>query len=81
MDQQPEEVLFWLHLNGFLPEPHYSGKQVLCGHTPQPGGKIGYYGHLTCLDTACFAGYWLTGLELHSGQAWQTNQWGQMAHG
>lgn len=78
LDHQPEEVLFWLHLTDFFPRPHSSGKHAVCGHTPQPEGKIGRFGHLTCLDTGCFSGYWLSALDLTDGTQWQANLDGKL---
>lgn len=68
---QPEETLFWEHLSDRIPQPHVSGKHVFCGHTPQPRGKIGYFDYFTCLDTGCFAGYWLSAIDVNSGETWQ----------
>ena len=75
---QPELALFWEHLLDRFPGPHHSGKHVICGHTPQPGGKIGYYQHLTCIDTCCFGGYWLSALDVDSGEVWQVSREGHL---
>jgi serine/threonine protein phosphatase 1 len=76
--EQPEEVLYWRHLSDGLPNPHSSGKHVVCGHTPQPYGNIGYYQHLTCLDTCCFGGYWLSALDVDTGETWQVSREGHL---
>lgn len=59
-----------------IPAPHYSGKTVVLGHTPQMSGRILNYGHVVCIDTGCGFGGCLTGLEIHSGQYWQVNEQG-----
>ena len=76
--QQSEESLFWEHLGDRFPQPHVSGKHVYCGHTPQPGGNIGFYGYLTCLDTCCFGGYWLSAIAIESREVWQVSREGHL---
>ena len=76
LHQQPEHSLFWEHLTERVPSPHCSGKHALLGHTPQHRGNIGFYGHFTCLDTACVAGYWLSAMDLQSGEVWQVSKLG-----
>ncbi|MHB8862103.1 MAG: serine/threonine protein phosphatase, partial [Pirellulaceae bacterium] len=71
LDDQPEETLFWTHVSSVVPPPHRSGKIAIVGHTPQFSGEILDLGHLKCIDTCCFAGGWLTALDVHSGQVWQ----------
>lgn len=78
LKQQPEEVLFWLHLSEYFPAPHHSGKHAVCGHTPQPDGKIGRFSHLTCLDTGCFSGSWLSAMDVYSGHCWQASFEGKL---
>mgnify|MGYP006275438275 CR=1 FL=1 len=73
---QPDDVLFWQHLSWSVPDPHCSGKQAIVGHTPQRSGKVLDLGHLRCIDTACFAGGWLTALDASSGHYWQANERG-----
>ena len=75
---QPEHNLFWEHLTHRLPQRHASGKPAFCGHTPQRDGNIGFYDHLTCLDTYCFGGLWLSALDVHSGQVWQVSREGHL---
>lgn len=75
---QPEEALYWEHLTDRLPAPHFSGKHVYCGHTPQRDGKIGYYNHLTCLDTYCFGGLWLSAIDIESLETWQVSREGHL---
>jgi serine/threonine protein phosphatase 1 len=35
-------------------------------------------GHLICIDTYCFGGGWLTALDVHTLEAWQTNKHGEL---
>lgn len=74
--EQPEQTLFWEHLTSRIPQPHASGKHVYLGHTPQPGGKVGYYQYFTCLDTCCFGGYWLSAMDVETGELWQFSREG-----
>jgi serine/threonine protein phosphatase 1 len=78
LDQQPQEKLRWESLVASLPGPHVNGKTAIVGHTADHDGRILDVGHLKCLDTYCYGGQWLTGLDLQSGQVWQTNQRGQL---
>jgi hypothetical protein len=70
--QQSETALFWDKL--VYPQPHQSGKTMVCGHTPQRSGHPFNVGHAICLDTAACEGQWLTCLEVFSGEVWQANQ-------
>lgn len=72
MDDQPDWLLFWEFLDRL--KPHKSGKQVICGHTPQRSGKIKDVGFAMCIDTAPARGGWLTALDVNSGQYWQANE-------
>ena len=78
LDQQPDLALYWEHLNDRWPEPHVSGKHVYCGHTPQTGGRIGWYSHFTCIDTCCFGGNWLTAVDVDSWESWQVSRQGHL---
>ncbi|RMF38774.1 MAG: serine/threonine protein phosphatase [Planctomycetota bacterium] len=78
MENQPEQALFWEHLNVRMPLPHISGKHVVCGHTPQSNGEISRHTHLTCIDTACYAGLWLTGWCIETGETWQVSAQGHL---
>lgn len=70
--EQPQQALFWDKFRH--QRPHCSGKTLVCGHTPQRDGRPMNLGHSICLDTAACEGYWLTCLDVHSGEVWQTNQ-------
>ncbi len=76
MDRQPSLKLRWEFLDEPRQRPHFSGKTVIVGHTPQTSGEVLDLGNLICIDTDCSRGGWLTGLELKTGQAIQINQGG-----
>ncbi len=78
LDQQPIDLLRWVKLTEFVPPPHRNGKRAICGHTHDRGGEIFDVGHLTCIDTYCYGGGWLTALEVRQGILWQANRRGQM---
>jgi serine/threonine protein phosphatase 1 len=70
--------LYWELLQFERIAPHYSGKTVIVGHTPQPDGQILDLGFLKCIDTDCWRGGCLTALEVGTGHVWQTNQRGEL---
>jgi serine/threonine protein phosphatase 1 len=72
LSDQPPSALFWDKFKH--PRPHCSSKTMVCGHTPQDDGRPINLGHAICLDTGACEGQWLTCLEIHSGNVWQTNQ-------
>lgn len=77
MARQTDERVFWEHVNSaYLPRPHASGKTVVVGHTPQR--DVADHGHLICLDTGCFAGGWLTAMDVVSRRIWQATENGQL---
>ncbi|MCR9293317.1 MAG: serine/threonine protein phosphatase [bacterium] len=78
MCEQPEHALYWEHLSERVPDPHFSGKHVWLGHTPQVRGNIGSFGHFTCLDTGCVGGYWLSAVDVGSGETWQVSKLGHL---
>ena len=78
LSEQPERLLFWEHVLNRLPARHVSGKTVIVGHTPQMSGEILNAGHLLCIDTYCFGNGWLTALDVHSGEIWQTDKHGNL---
>ncbi len=75
LDKQDDHTLRWLSLRDFVPGPHCSGKIGVLGHTPQP--DVLDLGHLICLDTKCYDGGWLTGLDVQTRQTWQVDERGQ----
>ena len=72
MEDQPDYMLFW---EGFdsMTRPE-SGKKVVCGHTSQKSGVPLENEFAVCIDTNCCRGGWLTGLDVDSGEYFQTNQ-------
>jgi len=79
--EQSDMLTLWQHLSQSVPGPHQSGKTVIVGHTPQRTGEILDLGHLLCIDTACFAGGWLTAFDVNSKQVWQANRRGELRQG
>jgi serine/threonine protein phosphatase 1 len=72
------EVLRWRSLAVWMPGPHQNGKVGIVGHTPDKTGEILDVGYLKCIDTYCYGGKWLTGLDVLTGQVWQANQRGEL---
>jgi aromatic-L-amino-acid decarboxylase len=69
MEEQPEELLFWQHVDErYMPERHFSGKTVICGHTPQMDGEVGDLGHIKLIDTFCYGDQWLTAYDVNTGE-------------
>lgn len=54
--------------------PHFSGKTVVVGHTPQVDGEVLDLGFLLCIDTDCSRGGWLTALDTTTGEVIQANE-------
>lgn len=77
LEAQPARLLRWTALDEHLPGPHKSGKIAVVGHTPDPSGEVFKLAHLIGLDTWCYADFWLTGMDLDSGQYWQFDKTGQ----
>lgn len=71
LERQSPHTLFWEHLHIRLPKPHMSGKTAVVGHTPQRDGNVLDLGHLICIDTYCYGGGYLTGLDVTRGEYWQ----------
>ncbi|MDG3003713.1 metallophosphoesterase family protein [Paludisphaera mucosa] len=78
LSRQPDALLRWHSLRNGIPGPHYSGKVAVVGHSSQKNGKILNLGHIICIDTYCHGGGWLTGLDVHTGQAWQSDRNGRL---
>ena len=77
MSQQSNTTLQWQFVEPEKMRPHYSGKTVICGHSPQTGGEPLDLGFLKVIDTDCSRGGWLTALEVGSGRIVQANQLGE----
>lgn len=78
MEEQDPDVIFWEHLNEEVPPPHFSGKKVIVGHTPQVDGEVYDLGHIALIDTFCFGGKWLTAYETETGKIWQADNHGNL---
>lgn len=78
MDEQPVLMLRWESLRDFPPSPHHSGKTVIVGHTSQKRGEILNLGYVKCIDTGCYAGRWLTALDVITGRVWQADEHGRL---
>jgi serine/threonine protein phosphatase 1 len=78
MSRQPAWLLRWESLRDGAPGPHVSGKPVIAGHSSQKTGEILDLGHLTCIDTYCYGGGWLTALDVINKHVWHTNQQGAL---
>jgi serine/threonine protein phosphatase 1 len=78
MSEQSGTILQWEFVVPNQMRPHFSGKTVFAGHTPQTSGDILDLGFLKVIDTDCSRGGWLTALEVHSGEIIQANQQGQL---
>ncbi len=75
LNEQPEFMLFWEQFND--PQPHESGKIMICGHTPQKSGRPTNLGHAVCIDTWAHGDGWLTCLDVATGRYWQANELGK----
>ena len=75
LPEQPPVVLFWEFLTP-QPEPHFSGKTMICGHTSQQSGRPLHLGHTICLDTYAYGGGFLSCLDVGSGTVWQASESG-----
>lgn len=74
-------TLRWESLRERIPARHISGKTFIVGHTPQSSGEILDRGYLKCIDTQCYAGGWLTGIDANTGKIWQANEQGEVRTG
>jgi serine/threonine protein phosphatase 1 len=77
--QEDAEHLQWMTLASA--EKHYSGRKVICGHSPQASGRIADLGHTIGVDTGIAQGGWLSCLALESGEFWQADAQGQCRSG
>lgn len=74
LEQQTEPTLYWRKYDD--PQPHCSGKIMVCGHTAQRSGKPRCNEHSICIDTWAHGDGWLSCLDVESGTVWQTNESG-----
>jgi len=77
MSQQSSRTLRWEFLEPGRMAPHYSGKVVIAGHTPQTSGEVLDLGFLKVIDTDCSRGGWLTALHPATGEVLQANERGE----
>lgn len=76
LNRQTSKILRWTNLREMVPGPHISGKIAIVGHTANKTGEILDLGHLKCIDTYCYGGKWLTGIDLTEGEIIQVNKEG-----
>ncbi len=74
LGQQTDATLYWRKYSD--PEPHCSGKVMVCGHSAQRSGVPAGNGHSICIDTWAHGGGWLSCLDVESGTIWQANELG-----
>lgn len=77
LEEQLVEVIRWRSLRDGIPDPHYSGRIAVVGHTANHEGQILDMGHLIALDTFCYGGGLLSAMEMHSGEVWQASEEGR----
>jgi serine/threonine protein phosphatase 1 len=76
MSEQSDSVLRWEFVVPGRMAPHYSGKPVFAGHTPQTSGEVLDLGFLKLIDTDASRGGWLTAYDTTTGVIVQANQLG-----
>jgi serine/threonine protein phosphatase 1 len=74
LEEQKDSTLYWRRYVN--PEPHCSGKIMVCGHTIQQSGLPRSNGHSICIDTWAYGSGWLSCLDVESGTVWQANEAG-----
>ena len=75
MEELSDELRYWTHLS-LSPGPHFSGKKVYVGHTPQPTGIVMDLGYLVCVDTYCFGNGFLTAMNVATNEIIQVDKKG-----
>jgi serine/threonine protein phosphatase 1 len=78
MAHQSEHTLRWERFEA-VTRPHFSGKILVCGHTPQPEGRPAHKGFAICLDTHAFRGGPLTCLDVIAGRIHQATPEGEIS--
>jgi len=68
---QPDDVIYWQHIEQDVPAPHVSNKIAIVGHTPQMDGEVRDLGHIKIVDTFCYGEGFLTAVDLTTGETWQ----------
>ena len=79
LDEQEDSCIYWEKFRN--PQPHCSGKIMVCGHTAQKNGVPLNVGHAICIDTWVYGTGWLTCLDVDSGKCWQAKQSGETRTG
>ena len=79
--EQKTAHLHWESFGVNWHRAHCSGKIMVCGHTQQRSGVPLNLGSAVCIDTAAYAGGWLTCLDVTTGDFWQANELGQTRRG
>jgi serine/threonine protein phosphatase 1 len=74
LEDQTDATLYWRKYNN--PEPHCSGKFMVCGHSAQQSGVPRRNDHSVCIDTWAHGDGWLSCLDVVSGTIWQANESG-----
>jgi len=75
LEDQSDATRYWRKYRN--PQPHCSGKIMVCGHTAQRSGLPLNDGHAVCIDTWAHGDGWLTCLDVESGTIWQANEAGE----
>lgn len=75
LDEQKDPTLYWRRF--INPEPHFSGKTMVCGHSIQESGFPRNLGHAICIDTWAYGDGWLSCLDVESETIWQANEAGE----
>lgn len=70
-----------IHKKLGTPEPHQSGKRMICGHNAQKSHLPLNLGHAVCIDTDPGRGGWLTCLHIETDEYWQANVNGEVRRG
>ena len=78
MSEQSGQTLRWEFVEPGRMAPHYSGKTVIAGHTPQTNGEVLDLGFLKVIDTDCSRGLWLTAYEVPGGRIFQADERGKL---
>jgi serine/threonine protein phosphatase 1 len=78
LSDQRWQLWRWHSLREMIPGRHVSGKTAVVGHTSLKDGEVLDVGHLVCIDTYCWGGGWLTGLDTTTGAMWQVDREGRL---
>lgn len=70
-----------IHQKFGAPQPHQSGKTMVCGHNAQKSHVPLNIGHAVCIDTDPGRGGWLTCFHAESDRYWQANFSGEVREG